>query len=117
MQFDPSLLVTRTYMEAVVAVVADELNQVPELKSVRVTSQQGLDGFELVITRPSGKEESIMKMNAQGIISFASSSLQELMTKNVQDRITKRLVRDLPRINQRAVQDAIRNGMLKWVKQ
>lgn len=116
LQFDSGQLVTRTYMEAVAALVADELNQVPELKNVRVTSQQGLDGFELLVTRPAGKEESVLKMDARGIISFTSSSSQELITKAVQGRITQRLVRELPRINQKAVQEAIRNGMVKWVK-
>lgn len=117
LQFDPSLLVTRTYVEAVAAVVADELNQIPELKNAKVTSQQGVDGFELMISSASGKESQLlMKMDNKGIISLSSSSTSELLTNSTREQVTKRLVRELPRINQKALQDAIRNGMLKWVK-
>lgn len=104
-------------MEAVAAVLEDELSQLPELKGLRVSQRQGTDGFELVITRAPGQEEQpVMRMDARGIISLTSSA-QELLTKTGQERITKRLVKDLPRINQKVVQEAIRNGMVRWVKQ
>lgn len=115
MRLDPSRLDMRSYAEEVSALLETELNRLPSLQGFRLERQATIDGFDLVIRKsPTEADTSLLRMDTRGVISLTSAA-QELLKPEDIKQLTNKLRTELPRINGRLVQQAIKAGMVTWV--
>lgn len=115
MRLDPTRLDMRSYAEEVSALLETELNRLPSLQGFRLERQATIDGFDLVIRKsPKEADASLLRMDTRGVISLTSAA-QELLKPEDIKQLTDKLRTELPRINGRLVQQAIKAGMVTWV--